>query len=119
MFGAPDQSWKPWLADVLDRMSAHAAATTAGRRDPAALVDRRYNRLQRQPVSFSYALNKRTSNVLFWAVTVVDAPRDMPNLRFSDRLERRVDPVAHGQEVIGISFTTTGKRSSTMACRRG
>ena len=32
---------------------------------------------------FAYALNKPTSNVLFWAVTVVDAPRDMPGVRLA------------------------------------
>ena len=32
---------------------------------------------------FAYALNKPTSNVLFWVVTIVDAPQDMPNVRLS------------------------------------
>jgi hypothetical protein len=32
---------------------------------------------------FAYALNKPTSNVLFWVVTVVDAPRDMPGVRLA------------------------------------
>ena len=32
---------------------------------------------------FAYALNKPTSNVLFWAVTVVDAPREMPGVRLA------------------------------------
>ena len=43
---------------------------------------------------FAYALNKPTSNVLFWAVTVVNAPREMPGRAAGDRLERRVGLVA-------------------------
>src|SRR5690606_9145431 len=32
---------------------------------------------------FAYALNKPTSNVLFWAVTVVDVPREMRSARLA------------------------------------
>jgi hypothetical protein len=32
---------------------------------------------------FAYALGKPTSNVLFWAVTVLDAPRELPDLRLA------------------------------------
>ena len=32
---------------------------------------------------FAYALNKPTSNVLFWAVTIVNAPRDMAGVRLA------------------------------------
>jgi len=32
---------------------------------------------------FAYALNKPTSNVLFWTVTVVNAPREMQNVRLA------------------------------------
>lgn len=32
---------------------------------------------------FAYALEKPTSNVLFWAVTVVNAPREMSNVRLA------------------------------------
>lgn len=32
---------------------------------------------------FAYALNKPTSNVLFWAVTVVHVPRDLPGMRLA------------------------------------
>jgi hypothetical protein len=32
---------------------------------------------------FAYALNKPTTNVLFWAVTVVNAPRQMSNVRLA------------------------------------
>ena len=32
---------------------------------------------------FAYALNRPTSNVLFWAVSIVEAPRDMPGVRLA------------------------------------
>jgi hypothetical protein len=32
---------------------------------------------------FAYALNKPTTNVLFWAVTVVNAPREMRDVRLA------------------------------------
>jgi hypothetical protein len=32
---------------------------------------------------FAYALKKPTSNVVFWAVTVVDSPREMQNVRLA------------------------------------
>ena len=32
---------------------------------------------------FAYALNKPTTNVLFWAITVVNAPREMRNVRLA------------------------------------
>ena len=32
---------------------------------------------------FAYALSKPTSNVLFWAVTVVNTPRDLPDVRLA------------------------------------
>jgi len=32
---------------------------------------------------FAYAINRPTSNVLFWAVTVVNAPREMRNVRLA------------------------------------
>lgn len=32
---------------------------------------------------FAYALGKPTSNVLFWAVTVVESPREMPGVRLA------------------------------------
>ena len=32
---------------------------------------------------FAYALNKPTSNVLFWAITVVNAPREMRDVRLA------------------------------------
>ena len=39
---------------------------------------------------FAYALNKPTSNVLFWVVTVVNAPREMSGRPPGHRIERRV-----------------------------
>jgi hypothetical protein len=32
---------------------------------------------------FAYAINKPTTNVLFWAVTIVNAPREMRNVRLA------------------------------------
>jgi len=32
---------------------------------------------------FAYALGQPTSNVLFWTVTIVDAPRDLPGVRLA------------------------------------
>ncbi len=51
---------------------------------------------------FAYALNKPTSNVLFWAVAVVDAPRDMPNVRLAIGSNAASIWWLNGQEVIGI-----------------
>jgi hypothetical protein len=51
---------------------------------------------------FAYALNKPTSNVLFWAVTVVDAPRDMPNVRLAIGSNAASIWWLNGKEVIGI-----------------
>jgi hypothetical protein len=51
---------------------------------------------------FAYALNKPTSNVLFWAVTVVEAPRDMPNLRLAIGSNAASIWWLNGQEVIGL-----------------
>jgi hypothetical protein len=51
---------------------------------------------------FAYALNKPTSNVLFWAVTSVDAPRDMPNVRLAIGSNAASIWWLNGQEVIGI-----------------
>ncbi|MEO8483921.1 MAG: acetylxylan esterase [Acidobacteriota bacterium] len=51
---------------------------------------------------FAYALNKPTSNVLFWAVTVVDAPRDMTNVRLAIGSNAASIWWLNGQEVIGL-----------------
>jgi len=51
---------------------------------------------------FAYALNKPTSNVLFWAVTVVESPRDMPNVRLAIGSNAASVWWLNGQEVIGI-----------------
>jgi len=51
---------------------------------------------------FAYALNKPTSNVLFWAVTVVDSPRDMPGVRLAIGSNAASVWWLNGQEVIGI-----------------
>jgi hypothetical protein len=51
---------------------------------------------------FAYALNKPTSNVLFWAVTVVDAPREVSNVRLAIGSNAASIWWLNGQEVIGI-----------------
>lgn len=51
---------------------------------------------------FAYALNKPTSNVLFWAVTVVDAPRELTSVRLAIGSNAASVWWLNGQEVIGI-----------------
>lgn len=51
---------------------------------------------------FAYALGKPTSNVLFWAVTVVDAPRDIPNVRLAICSNAASVWWLNGEEVIGL-----------------
>ena len=51
---------------------------------------------------FAYALNKPTSNVLFWAVTVVHAPRDIANVRLAICSNAASVWWLNGEEVIGI-----------------
>jgi hypothetical protein len=51
---------------------------------------------------FAYALSKPTSNVLFWAVTVVEAPREMPGVRLAIGSNAASVWWVNGQEVIGI-----------------
>jgi hypothetical protein len=51
---------------------------------------------------FAYALNKPTSNVLFWAVTVVNAPRDIPNVRLAICSNAASVWWLNGEEIIGI-----------------
>jgi hypothetical protein len=51
---------------------------------------------------FAYALGKPTSNVLFWAVTVVDSPREMPDVRLAIGSNAASVWWVNGKEVIGI-----------------
>jgi hypothetical protein len=51
---------------------------------------------------FAYALNKPTSNVLFWAVTVVHAPVDVNGVRLAIGSNAASVWWVNGQEVIGI-----------------
>src|SRR4030095_5655141 len=51
---------------------------------------------------FAYALNKPTSNVLFWAVTVVDAPREMTGVRLAIGSNAASVWWVNGEEVIGL-----------------
>jgi hypothetical protein len=51
---------------------------------------------------FAYAMNKPTSNVLFWAVTVIDAPRDLPGVRLAIGSNAGSVWWLDGEEVIGL-----------------
>jgi hypothetical protein len=51
---------------------------------------------------FAYALKKPTSNVLFWAVTVVHAPRELPGVRLAIGSNAASVWWVNGTEVIGI-----------------
>jgi hypothetical protein len=51
---------------------------------------------------FAYALNKPTSNVLFWAVTIVDAPQEMRDVRLAIGSNAASVWWVNGKEVIGI-----------------
>ena len=51
---------------------------------------------------FARALGKPTTNVLFWAVTVVNAPEDMPSVRLAIGSNAASVWWVNGQEVIGI-----------------
>jgi hypothetical protein len=51
---------------------------------------------------FAYALNKPTSNVLFWAVTRVEVPHEMRNVRLAIGSNAASIWWLNGQEVIGI-----------------
>jgi hypothetical protein len=51
---------------------------------------------------FAYALNKPTSNVLFWAVTIVNAPREMNGVRLAIGSNAASVWWVNGAEVIGI-----------------
>jgi hypothetical protein len=51
---------------------------------------------------FAYALNKPTSNALFWVVTVVNAPREMPGVRLAIGSNAASVWWVNGREVVGI-----------------
>lgn len=51
---------------------------------------------------FARALNKPTSNVLFWAVTIVNCPVEMKNVRLAIGSNAASVWWVNGQEVIGI-----------------
>lgn len=51
---------------------------------------------------FAYALKRPTSNVLFWAVTVVDSPREMPGVRLAIGSNAASIWWVNGTEVIGL-----------------
>ena len=51
---------------------------------------------------FAYALGKPTSNVLFWVVTIVNAPRDMPGVRLAIGSNAASVWWVNGEEVISL-----------------
>lgn len=51
---------------------------------------------------FAYALERPTSNVLFWAVTVIDVPREMRDVRLAIGSNAASVWWVNGEEVIGI-----------------
>lgn len=51
---------------------------------------------------FAYAMGKPTSNVLFWAVTVVDCPYELKNVRLAIGSNAASVWWVNGKEVIGI-----------------
>ncbi len=51
---------------------------------------------------FARALNKPTTNVLFWAVTIINCPQEMPGVRLAIGSNAASVWWVNGQEVIGI-----------------
>ena len=51
---------------------------------------------------FGYALNKPISNVLFWALTIMNCPQDLPGVRLAIGSNAASIWWINGQEVIGI-----------------
>jgi len=51
---------------------------------------------------FAYALNKPTSNVTFWAVTVVEVPRELAGVRLAIGSNAASVWWVNGEEVIGL-----------------
>jgi hypothetical protein len=51
---------------------------------------------------FAYGLGKPTSNVLFWAVTIINCPQEMPGVRLAIGSNAASVWWVNGQEVIGI-----------------
>jgi len=51
---------------------------------------------------FAYALGKPTSNVLFWAVTIVNSPREVPDVRLAIGSNAASVWWVNGKEVVGI-----------------
>lgn len=51
---------------------------------------------------FAYGLNKRVYGVLFWAVTIVDSPRDLPNVRLAVGSNSASMWWLNGQEAVSL-----------------
>jgi hypothetical protein len=51
---------------------------------------------------FGYILNKSTANAIFWGVTIVNCPEDMPNVRLGIGSNAASVWWVNGQELVGI-----------------
>jgi hypothetical protein len=66
---------------------------------------------------FARAYGKKTSDVLFWVVTVINCPSEMRNVRLAIGSNAASMWWVNGKEVIGIYGD--GKLSLTTACQSG
>ncbi len=74
-----------------------------GRRRRTDLARRRHARNYNVNLyHFAYALKKPTSNVLFWAVTVVNVPRELTGVRLAIGSNAASIWWVNGEEVIGL-----------------
>jgi hypothetical protein len=91
----------PRVADQLTAMPAAGQRVTVGDQQLAwhAVDTLGYNV---NLFHFAYALGKPTSNVLFWAVTVIDSPRDLPGVRLAIGSNAASVWWLNGEEVIGL-----------------
>lgn len=92
---------KPEFAPLLTATPRHGDKVTIGGAELAwhALDTRLYNV---NLFHFARALGKRTSDMVVWAVTVVDAPKELENVRLAIGSNAASIWWVNGQEVIGI-----------------
>lgn len=89
------------FADQRSTLPSHDQRVTVGDRSLTwhAVDTRGYNL---NLFHFAYALGQPTSNVLFWVVTVVDAPRELAGVRLSIGSNAASVWWVNGEEVIGL-----------------
>jgi hypothetical protein len=92
---------QPPFADAITAVPRDGETLTVGDRALAwhALDTTKYNL---NLYHFAYALGKPTSNVLFWAVTVVNSPRDMPDVRLAIGSNAASVWWLNGQETVSL-----------------